>query len=148
MANTEPVKSGILPAFIDDGIVHYCFMIPSDPKFGGDKPQVAKGIVDPGESIAQAAVREGEEELGLRSENIKRDVGLLTERVNGTCGPYNLHVFIVEVISMDDFDFPGFETEESLWLTCDEFTKLGRKEHINIVRNANNVITEARIGEK
>jgi 8-oxo-dGTP pyrophosphatase MutT (NUDIX family) len=123
-------RAGLIPFYVNDSDeCRMMFMKPSDKDFGGAEFQLAKGRVDPGENPLEAAVREANEELGLRESNIKWIK---------KCGVFltTHHVFIAEVNSMDDSDFDEFtfETGETIWMTKDEFIKDGRKLHIPIVR--------------
>jgi 8-oxo-dGTP pyrophosphatase MutT (NUDIX family) len=57
-------RGGLLPYYIENDEIYFCLMIPSDPMFGGSKPQISKGGLDKGETTLQAAIREAKEELG------------------------------------------------------------------------------------
>ena len=46
-------------------------MQPSIILFGGDKFQVCKGGANKGENVQKAALREGEEELGIKKKYLK-----------------------------------------------------------------------------
>ena len=65
------VRAGIVPYFIDNNQIYVYLMIPSDPAYGGTEPQIAKGRVEE-EGEEEAAIREGEEELGLIRANINK----------------------------------------------------------------------------
>lgn len=125
----KTIRAGLVPFYRDDdGQVHMMFMMPSEEKYGGMVFQIAKGRVDEGENPFQAAVREAEEELGMRSSSIKwiKKVGLFLN---------THHIYVAELESMDaaDFDKPCFETSQTAWLTEDEFFKDGRRLHFPIV---------------
>lgn len=104
------------------------FMVPSDAKYGGDKPQVAKGRIDPGESQLVAAIREGEEELGLVAENIK-----WLEKV-GQSG--DLMFYVAEVEDINNFGKYCYETGSTHWLSLEEFLQIGRNIQKSIVVKA------------
>jgi len=57
-------RGGLLPYYIKDNEIYFCLMIPSNPDYGGNKPQISKGGVDSGETSLQTAIREAKEELG------------------------------------------------------------------------------------
>ena len=106
------------------------FMKPSDPNYGGDDWQIAKGRFDEGEDDPQAvAIREGSEELGLRESNIKK-VDFLGKFLGKT------FIYTCEVESMGNFGEFHFETGATVWLTADEFKDYGRELHRKIVAEA------------
>lgn len=129
-------KAGLIPYFQDgDDEPRMAFMTASDPAYGGSSPMIAKGHIDKGETPDQAAVREAEEELGLKQSNM---FGSSIERVwsgelTGMDATYKFHVYAVRVKSMDDFDKPGHETGSVVWLTPTEFDKIGRTTQKHIV---------------
>jgi 8-oxo-dGTP pyrophosphatase MutT (NUDIX family) len=123
-------RAGLIPFFrSDDDQVHMMFMMPSDEKYGGKVFQIAKGRVDPGENPFQAAVREANEELGLKEQNIKWVK---------KCGKFlsTHHIYIAEVSTMSDSDYddPCFETGETKWMTLEEYLESGRTLHVPIVK--------------
>lgn len=128
---TTKHKAGIVPYVINEqGDVEMMFMVPSDPKYGGTRPQIAKGSVDKGETIIEAAIREGEEELGLKRSNFGYyPVSIGSFRTKD----YTLHLFTVEVKSRSNFDQPHFETERTEWLTLEEFRTRGRESQLEFV---------------
>lgn len=132
-------KAGLLPYFQDgDDEPRFAFMISSNPAFGGAAPMISKGHIDAGEAPDQAAIREAEEELGLRQSNM---VGQTFERVwsgelTGMDATYKFLVYAVRVKSMEDFDKPHYETAKVVWLTAAEFEKVGRSTQKHIVRAA------------
>jgi len=89
-------------------------MIPSSPEFGGTSPQMAKGNVDGGENIIEAAIREGTEEIGLVKNNIKRieKVGVAYYMDFGV----ELHAFVCVLHDNDDWDVPGYEAKSTQWV--------------------------------
>lgn len=123
------IKGGVIPYYFEkSGTVKMMFMIPSDEKYGGRKPQIAKGGVEEGEDFLTGALREANEELGLREDiiiSIKK-IGLYD----------NVHVYAAKVESMEKnkYDKFTFETERIVWLTADEFQKKGRDDHKKIVK--------------
>lgn len=126
--------AGIIPYVIEDGQVHMLFMISSDANYGGDKPMISKGGVDPGESLAEAAMREGHEELGLVLRNCVCDpFEVTTMQVTGQTDTYPMTVFAVEVADRNDFEEPHYETAYTVWLTLEQFRHLGRASHMTFV---------------
>lgn len=123
------VRSGTIPFyFAPDGTLKMLFMVSSDPNFGGSLPQVSKGGVDRGEEIKQAAIREGEEELGLREDNILRVLSPIKDEL--------FTAFPVEINDPDHFSDPHYETKQVVWMTPEEFYQSGRPLHKAIVKRA------------
>jgi len=128
-------RAGIIPYMWVNGQLQYLMMVSSDPKFGGMKPMISKGKIEPGEGTLQAAIREGQEELGLKRENIMHDTirDLADERVVLHSGAYSLTLFSCQIIDRYDFDKWCDETEYVTWMTLEEFRDQGRKDHIKYV---------------
>lgn len=125
----EVFRAGIIPFIIKDGEIKFMFMKPSDPKFGGPDWQIAKGRVEGDDDNMTTALREGEEELGLKESNINyvSELGYYLGRTS---------VFVCNVIDMEDFGPFHYETGDVVWLTRKEFDQLGRSLHRPIVRDA------------
>lgn len=129
-------RAGIIPYYVtEDDEILMMFMIPSDPSYGGSQYQIAKGKVDPGESHETAAVREGEEELGLLPSNMKGDVDFVGVFLG------RMHIYTVEVSSLTDFKQPHYETGQVGWLTIDQFLEIGRDLHHAVVERVYSQIT-------
>ena len=135
--NQTKSKAGIIPFYTDaENVTRFMFMIPSDPAYGGSSPNIAKGGVDPGEDFLQAAVREGEEELGLKRSNLKsRPTLAWSGQLSGQDSTYPFKVYTVEVKSTQDFNQPHYETKQVLWLTTEEFARSGRQSQRQIVQS-------------
>jgi 8-oxo-dGTP pyrophosphatase MutT (NUDIX family) len=134
-------KLGAIPWYEHSGKVHMLFMTPSDPLYGGTRPQIAKGGLDAGESEVQAALREASEELGLRGSNIRTvSDRATTENILGADAAYQLTVYAVEVRNPRDFDKPHYETGSTHWLSLDEFLVQGRKNQAGIVKKVHEII--------
>lgn len=130
------MKAGAIPYIIVDGEIKMLFMIPSDARYGGPRPQIAKGGLEEGEDHFESAIREAEEELGLKRINIIQETIMSRSfHVTGLKNPYNMYVTCFRVSSHHDFDAPHFETKATVWLTLDEFTRKGRAIHLDIVRH-------------
>ena len=130
-------KAGILPYYIDsEGIAKMLFMQPSDPKYGGSSFQIAKGGIDPGEDDLTAALREGEEELGLRRGNVVHTAKVTSETVSGLDETYKLTVFLAQIKDPAAFDTPHYETKRSTWLSQAEYARSGRSSQQSIVNKA------------
>ena len=95
---------------------------------------ISKGGVDPGESLAEAAMREGHEELGLVLRNcVCEPFEVATMQIAGRMDTYPMTVFAVEVADRNDFEEPHYETAYTTWLTATQFQLLGRRSHIGFV---------------
>jgi 8-oxo-dGTP pyrophosphatase MutT (NUDIX family) len=131
---TQPkAKAGIIPWIEENGIIQMMFMIPSDPHYGGPNPQIAKGGVDMGEDTKTAAIREGNEELGLLESNIDEVTFITTEKITGLDETYTITIYAAKVKDKKNFTSPHFETGKTMWLTNKEFQKVGRKIHKGFV---------------
>ena len=122
----------------DNGDIAYLFMVPSDPQYGGTRPQIAKGNVDAGENLKQAGLREAKEELGLIESNI-----ISTKLVwQGRPLPqrYDMSVYVCEIRDVNKFDQPHFETGSTHWLTLEQFKVSGRGSHLPAVQAAEDAI--------
>lgn len=130
MTKKQIHRAGIIPYIIKDSELHMLFMKPSDPKYGGDVFQIAKGKLEEGETAEQAALREGNEELGLFSGNIEGEVESLGDWLGRTT------FFIAKIKDEKMFGEPHFETGETKWMTPEQFTSIGRGLHKSIVKAA------------
>lgn len=138
----ELYKVGVIPfCTTSTGEKRMMFMIPSDPAYGGSDPQVAKGGHKEGENPLAAALREGEEELGLNARNFTGNVMVLPfYQIKNGKRQYPMRVFLVEVNTQTDFDDFHYETGSVEWLTGPEFAERGRKPHRAVVAAAWEVI--------
>lgn len=129
-------KAGLVPYYRKDSEVYMMFMVSSDANFGGGLPQIAKGNVDSGEEIADAAVREAQEELGLDEYNVVPNTfaRVWDDMVTGLEERYNLTVYCAEVADPNRFNQPGHETAQTVWMTADQFQQKGREIHKDIVK--------------
>ena len=131
MSRKKIERSGVIPYCLEDDQIKILFMKPSDPKYGGDVFQIAKGKHEEGETPEEAGLREATEELGLFTENI-----VSTHELGKFLG--RTHMFVCEVKdpSPDQFGDPCFETGATKWMTPDEFYKEGRDLHVPVVKAA------------
>lgn len=120
-------RAGLIPYIIENRTILMMFMKPSDPDFGGDKFQIAKGKVEEeDESYLQAAIREAKEEIGLFKGNV-----IKTEEVGTFMG--RTTVFVSKVRSKTMFGEPSFETGAVTWMTPEQFQLDGRDLHKPVV---------------
>ena len=139
---TAPInKAGVIPYIVqDDGTTLMMFMTPSNPSYGGSRPQIAKGGIDAGENAQEAAIREGEEELGLNRSNIIAIHAVPPVTISGLDASYSMTIFAVQVKDQESFSSPHFETGAVHWLTFDQFVRHGRKNQQPIVAAAVKII--------
>lgn len=135
-------RAGLIPyMWGDGGQLCYLMMVSSDPKFGGPRPMISKGKIEPGETELEAAVREAIEELGFRPRNARGTIKeVANERVTLHSGAYNLAVFAVEIMDKYDFDKWCSETEFTCWLTLENFKVKGRKDHVKYVEQLEKMV--------
>lgn len=120
-------RAGFIPYSKREDGVYIMIMVPSDPKYGGDRPQIAKGKVEEGESAEEAGIREAEEEIGLVRTNIVKVEHL------GTFLGYT-DIFYGEVKDEDNFVGTTYETAEAYWISVSEFLEKGRDIHKPIIK--------------
>lgn len=135
MAKKKIYRSGVLPYYIEEGQIKILFMRPSDPKFGGKSFQMAKGKHEEGETAKEAGLREASEELGLFKGNIEH-----THNLGKFLG--RTHVYVAKIKDPDMFGDPDAETEETKWMTPEEFQAEGRSLHKAVVKAAVRYIKE------
>lgn len=134
-------KAGVIPYFIqEDGTPVMMFMAPSNARFGGSLFQIAKGTIEPGEDIQEAAVREAEEELGLRIENITQVKSVGNTKITGLDETYMLAIFVAEVKDPENFGQPHYETGKRAWFTLEEFKAQGRQNQQLLIKQAHDTI--------
>ena len=138
MANPEHklvYRAGLIPYYIgEDGTIRMLFMKPSDPEYGGECFQIAKGKVEDDDANHKAAaLREAKEEIGLFVGNV-----IFTEEVGVFMG--RTTVFISKIKDPIMFGEPSFETGDVAWMTIDEFVNEGRDLHRPVVQAAYRMI--------
>jgi len=109
---------------------------PSDPEFGGLDFQLPKGRIDPGESIERTAMREAEEELGLKKSNIKKLFKIKPYKILGLTREYTLTLYGVEVKGKEGFGPSDFEISEKKWFPKDKAVSIIRKSQRKMFINA------------
>ena len=139
----KPKKSGFIPDVIEDGVPVLMLRVPSDPKYGGDKPCVAKGGIDPGEDPETAGIREAEEELGLKKSNLKMNTVKLAwkGKLTGNTETYIMTIYMGEVKSKKDFGHTHYDTGSVHWLTWEQYQKDGRRSQLNIIQAAHGLLS-------
>jgi 8-oxo-dGTP pyrophosphatase MutT (NUDIX family) len=133
-------RAGLVPYYIDNGILRMLFMVPSKAGFGGVLPQIAKGKQDLGETIETAAIREGSEELGIKTDNVRNLCFAKKDRVEGRDEYFDLYIFVAEIKNPKGLGKPTKETKEVVWLTYDEFRAGGRVDQHTLVADVVNFV--------
>jgi len=130
-------RAGVIPYYVEDGEINMMFMKPSNPKYGGEKFQIAKGKQEKGESDKETAFREASEELGLFSGNVidKHDLGNFLGRTR---------IYLAEIKDPNMFGDSDSETGAVEWMTPDEFNSTGRELHRPVVKAARRWIVESK----
>lgn len=128
-------RAGVIPYQVNDGKITMMFMKPSNPKYGGDAFQIAKGRYELNETAYDAALREAGEELGLFAGNITETHNLGTFMGRTT-------IFLTKIKDKEMFGDPHFETGEVAWLTPEEFEHIGRDLHKPVVKAAARMIMQ------
>lgn len=128
-------RAGLIPFYVDNNEIKMLFMVPTDNEWIDSVPQISKGRIEPGEMIMKSAIREAQEELGLKRSNLLRIEPI---------GQYSSIMFYVgQINNPDDFDeFDPIETKEIKWLTLEQYLEEGRQLHIPVVRDAIEKIKE------
>jgi len=146
-------RAGIYPVYIDpNGELWVCLMIPSDPAYGGPQPQMGKGRVDDGQTIEEAAIREGEEELGLRMDNMGPVEFLESKTISGLLTEYELHVYTTKVKDPKAFNTPHHESSWAGFMKIDEAlsqTRENQRSCLELVKQkyAGSELTESAAGQ-
>lgn len=128
-------RAGLIPYCLTANGLKMLFMYPSDTKYGGPYFQIAKGRIDEGEEPMTSAIREAEEELGIRSEYLT-DLKYFGKILGRTS------LYFAKYPEDGPLDKPCFETGEVKWMTVDEFASQGRPLHYPIVKEVVNRITD------
>lgn len=130
MVKKKIYRAGMVPYYIKDETIFMLFMRPSDPKFGTFSYQVCKGKVEENELPMEAALREAEEEIGLKISNICGEV----HHIGTVLGRTDIYVCKIE----DPLNFSSPSTPEEVestkWMTPEEFQQTGRGLHKPIIR--------------
>ena len=118
------VRAGIVPYFFDGQKVNVYLMIPSNAAYGGTEPQIAKGRVE-NENEQEAAVREGEEELGLVPNNIEKiEIGWSGNLSGMSDNGYKFVVYMAAVKDPKFFGHPHYETSWAGWISEQEINRV------------------------
>lgn len=111
-----------------DSEIRMLFMVPSDPKYGGDSPQIPKGKIEEGETAEEAAVREAKEEVGLFPPNIDGPLHNLGTFLGRTT------FFVAKIKDPNQFGKPGSESKSVRWMSPEQFESEGRILHKPVVK--------------
>lgn len=134
----KEMKAGFIPYFESEGEFYVYLMTPSDKKFGGTNPQIAKGKIDSEENTNEAAIREATEELGLKIDNIKSVQSLGEFSIEDD--RYRLVVYFAKVKDPDDFDRPHYETGWTGWLEIEDAINRIRPDQAEILKKLKSLL--------
>lgn len=107
-------RSGLIPYSIKNGKYYVAVMKPSDPKYGGTEFQFCKGQVEVGDTFKITAIKECEQELGLKVN--QNEIKLLWDNKNK-----KIQWFYCELLTMRKM-IPGpnengiIETMDCQWM--------------------------------
>lgn len=162
-------KSGVVPFVRKDGAFHYYVMKPQGkaPGLGKAMFQLCKGTrqyraasgewldirseegqaAEHKETLAGTALREGNEELGLKLQNISAlwDLGAFSFKSATTGKTKYMWLYAGRVKSQDDFLKHGYITEstaERQWVTLAEFSVVGRPDHVYVLEQIEATLTK------
>lgn len=115
-------RGAIIPYYVKDGNVYAYCMVPSHPAYGGIHWQMAKGMIDDGETPMQAALREGTEELGMIMSNITDTKLVVKDQVKSQweINPYTMYCFSTRVLDPDNWGEFHWETGKTSWVSLSE----------------------------
>ena len=102
----------------------------------------AKGGVDKGENAQATALREGEEELGIKKKYLKfiKKLGaFVVKKKNSTNVLYVYFAFYAKPFDLNPHDF---EVKKVKWLTLEQFKQQGRRTQLSIIEKAEKLINE------
>ena len=126
---TPSERAALIPYYTDgNGVTRIALMIPSDSRYGGSSPQIAKGGVEPGDSRILTAQKEGEEELGYIHKPGNRLKVLWINKQKTFSTTY----YYVRVSDMK-FKKPHFETKKVLWPKINDSLKIIRDIHREVI---------------
>ena len=116
---TKTWKSGGFPIYTEEnGQTWVCLFISNDSRYGGEKPQMAKGHPDNGELDMYTAWREIQEETGVSLKNIVEAFPIGKFDFKGQVKDYVQYVWGFQLSEMR----PAGETEEGkgVWLKLED----------------------------
>lgn len=102
-------KAAGVPYWFDEHGPVIRLMVPSDARYGGTDPQLAKGQLD-GKSPLETAIEEAEEELGaIRHLMTPRFFGQYS--IQGMDGKYDMAVYLLHYRDPSQWHNPHYETK-------------------------------------
>jgi len=133
-------KAGIIP-FVKDKNENTSIILvrPTDPKFGGNMPQICKGMVDKKEPVRAAAVRELKQEVGIGVEKIDLintyDI-VKYHKIPFFTNSYELSVFCTKL--KEKFDLTNLENDGEVtadWYDLSQASKIIRLTQREILKD-------------
>ena len=128
-------KAGLIPWIETEDGIKMLFMKSSNPAYGGSKWQISKGHMDKGEKPLAIAVREAEEELGVRKSDMSNVTLVGKFKLSGDVEDYILHIYKAHMKTTKVGPHDS-EVGKVKWMTPKEFMSSGRNIHIPIIKKA------------
>lgn len=92
----KKTKAGVLAYRNAEQGREWLLFTSNNPVYGGPDPQIPKGHVDPGEDVQTAALREFEEETGIRATELTNIERVFDGVLSGLDARYRMVVFVAE----------------------------------------------------
>ena len=125
-------KAALIPYYRYGDDIKMLFMKPSNPKFGGHNFQICKGIIDPGYTSEQTAIKECIEELGVTENNLANLQYLFYDILNYQDGRSSvIYVYTAEVIDLNKLVPFHYETGSIRWMDIKEVN-----EHLRFIQRS------------
>lgn len=135
-------KAGGFPVYIDkSGETWVCLFISNDPFYGGDRPQLPKGHIDPGESVMRAAAREAHEETGIPFEALMKQPKMVDAvPFQGQDSKYMMYVWAFIL----DKKYPAKKTPEGkgIWLKFEAAEDKIRRDQRRFMRSLDDTLSD------
>ena len=117
--NAGSQQAGVIPFRRQSGTTQFCLVTTS----GGGKWTFPKGIVDPGDTVRGAALREAIEEAGLHGELVGSPVGTFQQIKWGTT--FTVEMYLMKVSQVDE-TWDEQDVRQRRWCTGPEALTLLR----------------------
>ena len=105
-------QAGVIPFRRQAGETHFCLITTS----GGGKWTLPKGIVDPGDTVRGAALREALEEAGLHGTLVGPRVGTFQQTKWGT--EFTVEMYLMDVSQVDE-TWDEQDVRQRRWCSAD-----------------------------
>ena len=128
--NAGSQQAGVIPFRRQSGTTQFCLVT----TWGGGKWTCPKGIVDPGDTVRGAALREAIEEAGLHGTLVGPPVGTFQQTKWGT--EFTVEMYLMEVSQVDE-TWDEQSVRQRRWCTGSEaLTLLRGRPVVDLFRTA------------